>query len=101
MFLNKVIMTGIVHNQPELRHTKSSIAVTNFIIKTGEILHKIVCWSIIAEKAVETLRKGNLIYLEGEIGYQKKNEVISMEIKASDIMVIASTLDESTEITVP
>ena len=78
--VNKCILVGNVCQDPEIRYTKSSQAVTSFSLATNERwtkkdgtkedkteFHRIVIWGKLAEIAGEYLSKGKQIYLEGKL----------------------------------
>jgi len=102
MYLNKVILCGDVCDQPELRHTKTNVPVTNFTIKTidewvnrqnneqrlNTKYHKVVCWGNNAKIAAEQVNKGQLVLIEGELSYHKQDdESVQTEIKATNIQI--------------
>jgi len=112
--LNKIIFVGNVGSDLSLRKTTNNVSVTNFSLstidkwkdRTGEIQshkkwHRIVCWGKIAETAVENIRSGALVLIEGSITYRTyinkdniKNNHIA-ELKCSQLVKWANPiLDE-------
>ena len=78
--VNRVILVGRLGRDPEMRHTTSGTAVTNFSVATNEKWknqsgepqertewHKIVTWSKLAEISNQYLTKGQLVFIEGRI----------------------------------
>ena len=78
--INKVILVGNLGRDPELRHTKTGVAVANLSIATSETWsdkdgskqertewHRIVLWDKLAEIAEKYLSKGRQVYLEGRL----------------------------------
>ncbi|MCK9293160.1 single-stranded DNA-binding protein [archaeon] len=101
---NKIILVGNVGNDPELRNTLNGTAVTNFSLSTidrwkdkdgvtkyHKKWHKTVCWGKTAEVAVNNIKNGSLVLLEGSLAYKTfvnkdgiKNNHIA-EIKTSQL----------------
>ena len=83
--INKVVLVGNLGNDPEVKHTPSGMAVTNFSIATterwkdknsGEMQektewHRIVAWGKTAEVAGRCLAKGRQVCVEGKIQTRK------------------------------
>jgi len=78
--LNRVTILGNLGATPELRHTGSNQAVTNFTVATsnswrdsnGEVQentdwHRIVVWGSRAEACTRFLAKGSRVYVEGRL----------------------------------
>jgi len=78
--VNKVILVGNLGKDPEVRHLEGGTAVANFPLATTETYkdksgqrqsqtewHNIVLWRGLAEVAEKYLKKGNQIYLEGNL----------------------------------
>jgi single-strand DNA-binding protein len=79
MSVNKVILVGRLGRDPETRFTGGGQAVANFSLATDETYkdkngerqkrtewHKITVWGKQAEIAQQYLKKGSLLYVEGE-----------------------------------
>jgi single-strand DNA-binding protein len=112
--LNKVILVGNVGSELSLRKTTNDTSVTNFSLstidkwrdKSGEVQshkkwHRTVCWGKTAEVAVDSVKNGSLVLIEGSISYRTyinkegiKNNHIA-EIKTSQLTKWANPLDES------
>ena len=79
--LNVAILTGRLVADPELRHTKSNLAVTSFTIAVQRPYFKgkeqesdfinIVAWRTTAEFITKYFTKGQLISIEGSIETRK------------------------------
>jgi single-strand DNA-binding protein len=82
--VNKVILVGYLGKDPEIRHTKSNMAIANFSMATSSSQkddqgewqeqtewHKVVLFGKQAEIADEYLRKGSLVYIEGRLKTRK------------------------------
>ena len=80
--VNKVFILGNVTKDPELRHTDSGTAVTNFSIATNESykdangewqerpqFHNVTAWAKQAEIIVQYVRKGTQMHVEGSLNY--------------------------------
>lgn len=81
--LNKAILIGNLGQDPEIRSTGSGTRVAQLSLATerqwtdahGETQkrtewHRIVAWEKLAEIAEEYLKKGDRLYVEGEIQYR-------------------------------
>ena len=83
--INKVILVGHLGNDPESRYMPSGSAVTNLRIATSESWrdknsgdqqertewHRVAMFGRLAEIAVEYLRKGSQVYIEGSLRTRK------------------------------
>jgi len=78
--VNKVILVGNLGQDPESRFTPQGTAVTNLSIATNESWkdqngetqdrtewHRVVMYGRMAETAVEYMRKGQMVYVEGRL----------------------------------
>jgi len=75
--MNKVVLTGRLTRDPEMRKLATGKTVTTFAIATNDYrgkgnkeqaeFHTIVTWDRLAEICAEYLSKGSLIALEGRI----------------------------------
>lgn len=78
--VNKVILIGNVGRDPEVRYTQSGTAVANFSIATNERWtdrngerqehtewHRLVAWGKLADIVHQYVKKGELLYVEGNI----------------------------------
>ena len=82
--VNKVILIGNLGSDPEIRHLESGASVAKFSLATNENYrdkngewqkvtewHDVVVWRQLAERASQTLKKGDAIYLEGKLSTRK------------------------------
>lgn len=83
--LNKAILMGRLTADPELKHTTSNFAVTNFQIAVDRSYAKagterqtdfitIVAWRNTAEFVCKYFKKGNMIAVEGSIQTRNYND---------------------------
>ncbi len=81
---NKVTLIGRLGRDPELRHFEGGSMVAKFSMATNESYkdknnewqertewHEIVCWSYLAQRAENALKKGNLAFVEGKMSTRK------------------------------
>jgi len=113
--VNRVILIGNLGRDPEVRYTKTGMAVANFSLATnrrkkvadGEYenevqWHRIVCFSKNAEFASQYLRKGAKIYVDGELIYntfvdKEGQQRTIAEIHCRDIGALQFTNDINTK----
>ena len=104
--LNKAILIGNLGSDPEIRTTGSGSKVAQFSIATsrrwtnnaGEQQektewHRIVAWSKLADIVERYVKKGQQVYIEGEIqyrSYEDKDGVTkyATEINARELMML-------------
>lgn len=73
--MNKVLLTGRLTRDPELRSLASGKAVTQFVVATNEYpggkerteYHNVVTWDRLAEICGQYLAKGQQVALEGRL----------------------------------
>ena len=83
--INKVTLLGRLGQDPEFRMLDSGVAVARLSVATsrnwqndaGEWMedtswHNVVAWRKLAERAKSSLSKGDLVYVDGELAYRKK-----------------------------
>ena len=82
MSVNKVILLGNIGNDPEVKEIGENkvcnfSSATNkvFVNRNGEKItqtdwHRIVCWGKLADIMQKYVKKGNRIFVEGEIRYR-------------------------------
>jgi len=102
---NLVILAGNISSDPEKRQTPNGNNVANFSIatnkynpqtkKTSPQFHKIVAWRGKADYVVNYLKKGSLVYIEGELTTrtyddQNGNKRYVTEIVANDVQGISA-----------
>jgi len=96
--VNKVILIGRLGGDPEMRHLESGVAVARFSLATNKTYkdkdgnfqditdwHNIIVWREGAERAEKQLKKGMLVYVEGELNYRKYTGQDNIERTAADI----------------
>ena len=105
--VNKVILVGILGQDPETRYMPSGGAVTNITVATSETWkdkqsgqpqertewHRVVFFNRLAEIAGEYLKKGSKVYLEGSLRtrkWQNKDGVdqYTTEIVAAEMQML-------------
>ena len=109
--VNRVTLVGRLGRDPEMRHTTSGTAVTNFSVATNEKWknqngepqertewHKVVTWSKLAEISNQYLSKGQLVFIEGRIQTREwddrdGNKRQTTEIVASDMKMLGGRGD--------
>src|SRR5690606_13432223 len=76
--MNKVILSGNLGKDPELRYTPDGKAVCSFSLATKKYKkeskpewHNITAWEKLAETCGQYLKKGSKILCDGEINYQE------------------------------
>lgn len=78
MNVNRAILIGNAGNDCELRQTKKGVDVTNFFLATSEKdrtqWHRVVCWDRAARYAAAKVKKGSLVYVEGSIVYNQRDD---------------------------
>lgn len=75
MDLNRVIVTGRLVADPELRYLPNGTAMTTFTLAINEGLGKnkqanfirVTCWKKVAESAAHNLYKGSKVLIDGSI----------------------------------
>ncbi|CAN5661182.1 single-stranded DNA-binding protein [soil metagenome] len=106
--LNKAIIIGNLGSDPEIRTTAGGTRVANFSVATGRTWtgrdgqqqektewHRIVAWEKLADIAEKFLKKGERVYIEGEIeygSYQDKDGVTkyTTDIRAREMIMLGS-----------
>jgi single-strand DNA-binding protein len=81
--LNKALLIGNLGSDPELRTTGDGTKVAGFSVATNRSWtdrdgqpqertewHRIVAWTNLADIAEKYLKKGDRVYIEGEIQYR-------------------------------
>lgn len=108
--LNKVMITGRLGRDPELRYTQSGEAVATFSVASGRPTRdereqsgwreetewfRVVTWQGVAERAAEQLTKGNRVYVEGRLQTREYTDKQgqrqrSIEVIADDFIPLES-----------
>lgn len=74
--LNKVLLLGNCGKDPVIRHSPSGVAVCSFSLATTKRMkdkdpvtnwHNIVCFGKYAENHCAEMRKGDAVFIEGEL----------------------------------
>jgi single-strand DNA-binding protein len=105
--LNKAILIGNLGSDPEIRTTANGGKVAQFSIATSRTWknasgeqqektewHRVVCWEKLADIVERYLKKGNQVYIEGEIEYRQYEAKdgtgtrYSTEIRAREMMML-------------
>lgn len=104
--LNKATIIGNLGSDPEVRTTGGGSRVAQFSVATsrrwttnsGEQQektewHRIVCWGKLADVVEKYLKKGQQVYVEGEIQYRQYEDKdgvtkYSTEINARELMML-------------
>jgi len=113
--VNKVILIGSLGNDPEVKYTQDSTAITNISVATSESWkdkntgqvqqrvewHRVVFFKKLAEIAGEYLRKGSKVYIEGSLRTRKwqaqdGSDRYSTEVVA-DVMQMLDGKDDRTQ----
>ncbi len=112
--LNKVMLTGRLGADPEMRYTPGGNAVTNFRLATNRVTSSgpdgerreetewttIVTWSKLAQVCAEYLHKGDRVYIEGRKqsrsfdGQDGQRRTVT-EVIASDLIMLDSSRGSS------
>ena len=106
--VNKVILSGNLGSDPELKYTPSGTAVANFSLATTEQWtnkdgekgektewHRIVAWRRLGEICGEYLHKGKQVYIEGKIQTRawedrEGNKRYTTEVVANTMQMLGS-----------
>jgi len=106
--VNKVILVGNLGNDPDTRYTQSGMAVTRISLATTSVRkdrdgnsqertewHRVVFFGKLGEIANQYLRKGQQVYIEGSIRYDKYTgkdgtEKYSTDIVADEMQMLGS-----------
>ena len=102
--INKVMLVGHLGQSPEIRTLENDVSVTSFPLATSETIskngerseitewHHVIMWRGLAEVAVRTLKKGQLIYLEGKLATRKYTDKDGMQRYTTEIIADKFTL---------
>ena len=97
--MNRVLLTGRLTRDPEMRSLPSGKTVTNFSVATNEYrggeerteYHSVVTWDRLAEICGQYLTKGQLVSLEGRL--QTRSWEDEHKLKHWKTEVVASELE--------
>ncbi|WP_414488795.1 single-stranded DNA-binding protein [Stenotrophomonas maltophilia] len=97
--INKVILVGNLGNDPDVKYTQGSMAITRISLATTSVRkdkdgnqqertewHRVVLFGKLAEIAGEYLRKGSTVYVEGSLKYDKYTGQDGVEKYSTDIV---------------
>lgn len=112
--LNKVMLTGHLGADPEMRYTPQGSAVTTFRVASGRSWKssdgsaheetewfRVVAWDKLGEICNQYLTKGTRVYVEGRLRTNKWQDKetgqdrYSTEVIASDMIILSSRQDRS------
>ena len=96
--VNKVILVGNLGQAPEGRFTPQGTAVTNLSVATNESWkdqngdtqertewHRVVMYGRMAETAVEYMKKGQMVYVEGRLNTREWEDQNQVKRKTTEI----------------
>ncbi|MEC9456068.1 MAG: single-stranded DNA-binding protein [Candidatus Neomarinimicrobiota bacterium] len=96
--VNKVILVGYLGQDPESRFTPQGTAVANLGIATNESWkdqngdtqertewHRVVMYGRMAETAVEYMKKGQMVYVEGRLNTREWEDQNQVKRKTTEI----------------
>jgi single-strand DNA-binding protein len=104
--MNRVFLTGIAQEEPELRYTPSGVSVCSFRLQVGRILRDrsggarevaayltVVAWQEAAQRMSRELRKGQAVYVEGYVSSRsfttaRGDKRTAIEIYAEQIQIL-------------
>ncbi|MGD8684705.1 MAG: single-stranded DNA-binding protein [Chloroflexota bacterium] len=97
--MNRVLLTGRLTRDPEMRSLPSGKTVTNFSVATNEYrggeerteYHAIVTWERLAEICGQFLGKGQLVALEGRLQTRRWED--ERKLKHYRTEIVASSLE--------
>jgi single-strand DNA-binding protein len=109
--LNKVMLTGHLGADPEMRYTAQGSAVTTFRVASGRTWKsadgtqhddtewfRVVAWDKLGEICNQYLTKGTRVYIEGRLQTRKWQDKdgqdrYTSEVIASDMIILSSRQD--------
>ena len=109
--LNKVMLTGHLGADPEMRYTSTGSAVTQFRVASGRTWKsadgtqhddtewfRVVAWDKLGEICNQYLTKGTRVYVEGRLQTRKWQDKdgqdrYTTEVIASDMIILSSKQD--------
>jgi single-strand DNA-binding protein len=104
--MNRVLLTGIAQESPELRYTPSGVTVCSFRVQVGRILRDrtggsrevaayltVVAWQEAAQRMSRDLKKGQAVYVEGYVSSRsfttaRGEKRTAVEIYAEQIQIL-------------
>ncbi len=99
--INKVILVGNLGQDPEVRYMSNGNAVANFNVATSETWkdkqtgenrdktewHRIVVFGKLAEITSEFLKKGTLVYIEGQLQTRKWQDQSGQDRYTTEVVI--------------
>ncbi len=104
--MNRVVLTGVAQEAPELRYTPSGVTVCSFRVQVGRILRDrtggsrevaayltVVAWQEAAQRMSRDLKKGQAVYVEGYVSSRsfttaRGEKRTAVEIYAEQIQIL-------------
>jgi len=104
--MNRVFLTGVAQEAPELRYTPSGVTVCSFRVQVGRILRDrtggsrevaayltVVAWQEAAQRMSRDLKKGQAVYVEGYVSSRsfttaRGEKRTAVEIYAEQIQIL-------------
>lgn len=104
--MNRVFLTGIAQETPELRYTPSGVTVCSFRVQVGRILRDrtggarevaayltVVAWQEAAQRMARDLKKGQAVFVEGYVSSRsfttaRGEKRTAVEIYAEQIQIL-------------
>ena len=103
--VNKVILVGILGQDPEGRFTPQGTAVTNLSVATNESWkdqngdtqektewHRVVMYGKMAETANEYMKKGQMVYVEGRLHTREWEDQTQVKRRTTEIRCDSFTM---------
>lgn len=98
--INKVTLIGHAGGEPDSRTLDTGAQVARVSLATNESYkdkagewqtttewHNLIMWRDLAERAVQHIKKGSTLYVEGKISYRKYTDKDGVEKTVTDIVV--------------
>ena len=99
--INKVILVGNLGQDPEIRYMPNGNAVANFSVATSESWkdkqtgenrdktewHRIVVFGKLAEITGEYIKKGTLVYIEGQLQTRKWQDQSGQDRYTTEVVI--------------
>lgn len=103
MSINKVILVGNLGKDPEISYTKNNLAVCKFSIATTKRKkdgsdvtqwHSCTAFDKRGETIEKYVSKGNMIYIEGELNYNKVDDKIYTNIIVNEFCLLPNNKNQ-------
>jgi len=96
--VNRVVLIGRIDREPKIDDTEAGPLWTSMLLAMEEHLvegelkhigvhHSIVCVGQYAAGLIDTVRKGNLIYLEGKLVYRVVSDSENNKYRLADVLI--------------